>query len=150
MAESKFLGKLYIKGRAAASDKLEQYIGKHLTDLMALPTDVLFMVSKVLADKDVAAGKKLDFLFSIGYLFLPFDVIPDKWRLIGFLDDAFVCVSSVGKVLRETDRERLLEYWQGDPDMLDAARELSIKADEKFGSGLVKNMMKLTTKAIEG
>lgn len=149
MAEMKFFDRLYIKGRAAAADKLEKYIGKHMTDLMAVPTDTLYMVAKVLADKEVPSGSKLDFLFSIGYLFLPFDLIPDKWRLIGLLDDSIAVVSSIGKVLRTTERDRLLEYWQGDPDMLDAARELSIKIDEKIGSGMIKKMTKLT-KMIEG
>ena len=144
MAETKFLDKLYLRGRAAAACKLEPRIGKRLTDIAALPTDTLYMVSKVLADREVPAGSKLDFVFSIGYLFLPFDLIPDKWKLIGFLDDAFAVVSSVGKVLRTTERERLLEYWQGDPDMLDNARDLAIKIDEKIGSGMIKQAAKLT------
>ncbi len=143
MAEMKFFDRLYIKGRKAAADKLENYIGKHLTDLVAVPTDTLFMVAKVLADKEVPSGNKLDFVLSIGYLFLPFDLIPDKWKLIGLLDDSIAVVTSIGKVLRTTERERLLEYWQGDPDMLDAARDLSIKIDEKIGSGMIKNMTKL-------
>ena len=149
MAEMNFADRLYVKGRAAAADKLANHIGKRLTDLIALPTDVLYMVAKVLADRNVSAGSKLDFVLSIGYLFLPFDLIPDKWKLIGFLDDSIAVVSSIGKVLRTTDRELLLEYWQGDPDMLDSARDLSIKIDEKIGSGMIKKMTKLT-KMIEG
>ena len=144
MAETKFIDRLYIKGRTAAAEKLAPHIGKRITDLAALPADTLYMVSKILADREVPAGHKLDFVFSIGYLFLPFDLIPDKWKLIGFLDDAYVVVSSVGKVLRTTERERLLEYWQGDPDMLDSARDLAIKIDEKFGAGMLKQLAKLT------
>lgn len=149
MAEMKFFDRLYINGRKAAADKLEDHIGKRMTDLIAVPTDTLYMVAKVLADREVPSGSKLDFVLSIGYLFLPFDLIPDKWRLIGLLDDSVAVVTSIGKVLRTTERERLLEYWQGDPDMLDSARNLSIKIDEKIGSGMIKKMTKLT-KMIEG
>lgn len=148
MAEQKFLDRLYLRGRAAAAYKLEPHIGKRVMDVAALPADTLYMISKILADREVPAGRKLDFVLSIGYLFLPFDLIPDKWKVIGFLDDTFAVVSSVGKVLRTTERERLLEYWQGDPAMLDGARNLAIKIDEKIGSGMLKQMAKLT-KALE-
>ena len=148
MSKQKFLDRLYLRGRAAVAYKLEPHIGKRVMDVAALPADTLYMVSKILADREVPAGRKLDFVLSIGYLFLPFDLIPDKWKVIGFLDDTLAVVSSVGKVLRTTERERLLEYWQGDPAMLDGARNLAIKIDEKIGSGMLKHMAKLT-KALE-
>ena len=146
MQETNFIDRAYRTGRSAAAAKLSGVLGQHITDLLALPTDVVNLLVGVMTDKDVPTGRKLDFVFSVVYYFLPFDLMPDKWKVVGKLDDAYMSVTTIGKVLKSVDREILLKYWQGDPVMLDEARDLAIKVDEKIGSGLVKNMLKLTGK----
>ena len=59
-------------------------------------------------------------------------------------------LSSVAKVLRTTDRDVLMEYWMGDPDLMDKVRNLLIKVDQKLGSGLTGSVLRYVEKATAG
>lgn len=148
MEKTNFIDRAYRNGRSALTAKVSGGIGKRLIDVAALPTDVLNLLIGVMTDKDVPTGHKLDFAFSVVYYFLPFDLVPDKWKVVGKLDDAYFSISTLGKVLKGTDRDILMKYWQGSPELLDSARDLTIKIDEKVGSVLMKTTARLT-KAIE-
>jgi uncharacterized membrane protein YkvA (DUF1232 family) len=49
----------------------------------------------------------------VGYLALPFDLVPDFIPVAGHLDDAFVVALTLRTVLRGTPGELVLEHWPG-------------------------------------
>lgn len=149
-AKEIWLDRLYQQGRAKAAAAVSAKVGDRLTNLLAVPPDLAYMLIRVMMDGDVPGARKLDFLFSSVYLFLPVDIIPDKFPILGKIDDLYVGLSAVAKVLRCTDREILMRYWQGDPAMLDKARNFLIKVDEKIGSGLTKNVLRYVEMATKG
>ena len=142
-----WLDRLYKNGRAKAAGAVSAKVGVKMTNLLAVPADLTYLLVRLMLDPDVAGGRKLDFAMSVVYLFLPIDIIPDKWPVLGKIDDVYVSLSAIAKVLRGVDREILLRYWQGDPEMLDKARNALIKLDEKLGFGLTKNLLKYAGKA---
>ena len=145
-----WLDRLYQQGRAKAAGAISAKVGDKLTNLIAVPPDLAFMLVRVMLDGEVAAGRKLDFLFSVVYFFLPFDVIPDKFPLLGKIDDLYMGISAVAKVLSRTDREILMRYWHGDPALLDKTCNFLVKVDEKIGSGLTKHVLRYVEKVSNG
>ena len=86
------------------------------TDARALAgfiPDCLVLMRRLLADPRVPRRRKLLLVGLVGYLALPFDLVPDFIPIAGQLDDVIV----VGLVLRafvRTDGGELLrEHWPG-------------------------------------
>lgn len=131
----------------AGCDKLSPIIGETGTDLALFAPDMLYLLTKLMTDSDVPSGRKLDLLGNLLYVLSPFDLFPDKWKLLGRLDDAYVTISSVAKVVNRVDMDILMRYWLGNPKVLTGARSVLNYFDEKLGSGLINQILKKATKA---
>ena len=145
-----WLDRVYQKGRAKAADAVSAKVGKKMTNLLAIGPDLTYLLIRLMLDGDVAATRKLEFAFSSAYVFLPIDIIPDKFPILGKIDDIYVILSSAAKVLRTTERDVLMRYWQGDPDTMDKVRNFLIKLDQKLGSGLTGSVLRYVEKATAG
>ena len=145
-----WLDRVYQQGRAKAADAVSAKVGKKITNLLAIGPDLAYLLVRLMMDSDVVATRKLEFAFSTAYVFLPIDIIPDKFPILGKIDDVYMILSSVAKVLRTTDREVLMRYWQGDPELMDKVRNILIKIDEKLGSGLTGSVLRYVEKATAG
>ncbi|MBW3589027.1 MAG: DUF1232 domain-containing protein [Actinobacteria bacterium] len=64
------------------------------------------------------------FLAVGGYLFLPFDVIPDWVPGIGQLDDLLLVVIALDALVNRVPKEILEEHWEGDEDVLATLRRI--------------------------
>ena len=131
----------------AGCDKLSPVLGDFGTDLVLTAPDLVYLLAKLVADSDVPSGRKLDLVGSLLYVVSPFDLFPDKWKLLGKLDDAYVTLTSVAKVLNRVDMDILERYWLGNPKLLTTTRGLLNFFDEKFGSGLLRKIMENAAKA---
>ena len=131
----------------AGCDKLGPIIGATGTDIVLTVPDLFYLLSKLMMDQDVPSGRKLDLAGNLLYVLSPFDLFPDKWKLLGKLDDAYVTVSSLAKVLNRVDMDILMRYWLGNPKVLTTTRSMLDFVDEKFGSGLLRKLMKNASKA---
>ena len=56
-------------------------------------------------------------------------------------------VSSLAKVLNRVDMDILMRYWLGNPKVLTTTRSMLDFVDEKFGSGLIRKLVKNANKA---
>ena len=128
-------------------EKLSPIIGETGTDLALLAPDMLYLLAKLVTDSDVPSGRKLDLIGNLLYVLSPFDLFPDKWKLLGRLDDAYVTISSVAKVVNRVDMDILMRYWLGNPKVLTSTRSLLNFFDEKLGSGLINQILKKASKA---
>jgi uncharacterized membrane protein YkvA (DUF1232 family) len=75
--------------------------------------DCIVLFRRLLGDPRVPRRRKLLLAASIGYLALPFDLVPDFIPVAGQLDDAIVVVLALRAVLREGGRGLLAEHWPG-------------------------------------
>ena len=128
-------------------DKLSPIVGETLTDLVLTVPDLFYLLSKLMMDQDVPSGRKLDLVGNLLYVLSPFDLFPDKWKLLGKIDDAYVTITSVAKVLNRVDMDVLMRYWLGNPKLLTTTRSVLNYFDEKFGSGLIRKLVKNAAKA---
>ena len=75
--------------------------------------DCIVLVSRLLADARVPRRRKLLLVGLVGYLALPFDLIPDFIPIAGQLDDALVVALALRAVLRGSGSELLTAHWPG-------------------------------------
>jgi uncharacterized membrane protein YkvA (DUF1232 family) len=73
--------------------------------------DCIVLVRRLLAEPRVPRRRKLLLGVLVGYLALPFDLVPDFIPVVGQLDDAIIAAWVLRRVL--TSRELLAEHWPG-------------------------------------
>ena len=74
--------------------------------------DCAVLFSRLLRDPRVPRRRKLILAALVGYLALPFDLVPDFIPVAGQLDDALVVALALRSVARGS-REVLREHWPG-------------------------------------
>jgi uncharacterized membrane protein YkvA (DUF1232 family) len=84
-----------------------------LRDLARFIPDCIVLVRRLLGDPRVPLRHKLLLGALVGYLALPFDLVPDFIPVAGYLDDALVVALTLRAVLKGTGRELLREHWPG-------------------------------------
>jgi uncharacterized membrane protein YkvA (DUF1232 family) len=88
---------------------------KSLGAFASFVPDCIVLVSRLLGDPHVPRRHKLVLGVLVGYLVLPFDLVPDFIPVAGQLDDAIVVALVLRAVLRAGGVARLQEHWPG-PD----------------------------------
>ena len=95
-----------------------------LRGLLRLLPDVLRLVSRLAADRTLPRGARVRLWLLLGYLALPFDLVPDAVPVLGFADDAVVVALVLRSVARRAGRDALERSWPGTPDGLAAVLAL--------------------------
>jgi uncharacterized membrane protein YkvA (DUF1232 family) len=85
----------------------------HARDLARFVPDCIVLVTRLLADPRVPRRHKLLLGAVVGYLALPFDLVPDFIPVAGQLDDALVVALALRAVLRGSGNELLTAHWPG-------------------------------------
>ena len=75
--------------------------------------DCVVLVRRLMRDPRVPRRRKLLLAALVGYLALPFDLVPDFIPVAGQLDDALVVALALRAVLRGGGRELVREHWPG-------------------------------------
>ena len=78
----------------------------------------LRLIGGLLTDVRVSTTDKLLVAGAIGYVFLPMDLVPDFIPFIGEIDDVFLLVLALQRLIANADRRVVLEHWMGDPRQL--------------------------------
>ncbi|MGH7650863.1 MAG: YkvA family protein [Gemmatimonadaceae bacterium] len=78
----------------------------------------LRLVGGLLADSRVAATDKLLVAGAVGYVLLPMDFVPDFIPFIGEIDDVFLLVLALQRLIANAPRAVVLQHWMGDPRQL--------------------------------
>lgn len=76
------------------------------------------LLFRLLGDPRVALLDKAVFGFTLVYLFVPVDLVPDWIPVMGGIDDLLMVLFSVDRLLHRTDPDVLLEHWDDDPERL--------------------------------
>jgi uncharacterized membrane protein YkvA (DUF1232 family) len=77
--------------------------------------DYLRMLYGLLRDRRVNVVDKLLVLGAVAYVVSPADFIPDFIPFLGQVDDIFLLMASLERLLRNAGRAVVLSHWRGDP-----------------------------------
>jgi uncharacterized membrane protein YkvA (DUF1232 family) len=98
--------------------------GQTARDVARFIPDCVVLVRRLLADPRVPRRSKLLLAAVVGYLAMPFDLVPDFIPIAGQLDDAVVVVLGLRAILRSSGAELLHEHWPGPDSSLDVVLRL--------------------------
>jgi uncharacterized membrane protein YkvA (DUF1232 family) len=87
--------------------------------------DCLILFRRLLRDERVPRRRKILIGVLIGYLAMPFDLVPDFIPVAGLVDDAIIVALVLRTVLRSGGPELLREHWPGPPASMTALLRLA-------------------------
>lgn len=96
-----------------------------LRELLRLLPDVVRLVRRLAADPTLPRGVRVRLWLLLGYLALPFDLVPDMIPVLGWADDAIVVALVLRSVVRRAGPDALVRHWPGSPEGLAAVRRLA-------------------------
>jgi uncharacterized membrane protein YkvA (DUF1232 family) len=73
------------------------------------------LLGGLLTDKRVSGLDKLIVAGAVAYIVMPIDLIPDFIPFFGEVDDVFILVLALQRLISNAGRSVLLEHWSGDP-----------------------------------
>jgi uncharacterized membrane protein YkvA (DUF1232 family) len=85
---------------------------------MRLVPDVVRLVKRLATDRSVPRATRWWLLALLGYLLLPFDLVPDFIPVLGFADDAVVVAIVLRFAIRHAGIRAVERHWPGTPDGL--------------------------------
>ncbi|HJP85512.1 MAG TPA: YkvA family protein [Gemmatimonadaceae bacterium] len=88
-----------------------------ISTMKELP-NFLRLLGGLMADRRVSNTDKLLVGGAIAYILLPMDFIPDYIPFLGEIDDLFVLVLALQRLIANAPRSVLEDHWMGDPAQL--------------------------------
>ena len=83
-----------------------------------IPSYLRLLVGLV-ADRRVSMFDRVLVLAAVAYMVSPIDFIPDFVPFLGEVDDVFLLMTALQRLVANAGRTVLLDHWRGDPDELD-------------------------------
>ena len=90
-----------------------------MTTMKELP-NFLRLLGGLLADARVTLTDKLLVAGAFAYILLPLDYVPDFIPFLGEVDDIFLLVMALQRLIANAGRAVLVDHWMGDPKDLSA------------------------------
>jgi uncharacterized membrane protein YkvA (DUF1232 family) len=87
--------------------------------------DVLRLVRRLAADRSLPRGVRVRLGLLLGYLALPFDLVPDFVPLLGWADDVIVVVAVLRSVVRRAGIGAVRRHWPGTDEGFAVLRRLA-------------------------
>ena len=99
--------------------------GNLLGEALRLLPDLLRLLRRLAADSDVPRGARVRLWLLLGYLAIPFDLVPDFVPVLGYADDAIVVSLVLRSVVRRAGAPLVRRHWPGTDDGLAAVARLT-------------------------
>jgi len=87
--------------------------------------DCAVLFRRLMADPGVSRPRKAVLVLLVGYLAIPFDLVPDFIPVAGQLDDAVLVALVLRSVLRDAGPDLIRRHWPGPPESLGAMLRLA-------------------------
>jgi len=94
-----------------------QLKGRMKSFLMFLP-NMVRLLGRLLTDSRVPTAEKALFVGAIIYVISPLDFIPDVFPFIGQVDDIYVVVLTLVRLINRTSEGVVREHWSGGGDIV--------------------------------
>ncbi len=108
----------------------------------------LRLLGGLLTDGRVSAVDKLLLAGAIAYVLSPVDLIPDVIPFLGQVDDIYLVVLAVQRLIRNAGRRVVLDHWHADPaELSPAALGTSLLAAARF---LPRSVRRRLRRAVRG
>lgn len=108
--------------------------------LLYIPNLVMLLV-RLLRDPRVSQADKAILAGIIMYVIVPLDVIPDFIPFIGQVDDSYLMAISILRLLNRTERDVVMDHWQGEQDIKSLVDNIAVVA-EYFLPKRLKNVLR--------
>ncbi|GAB6938407.1 YkvA family protein [Isoptericola variabilis] len=95
-----------------------------LRGAVRLLPDVLRLVKRLAGDRSLSRGARALLVVLLGYLAMPFDLVPDVVPVLGWADDVIVVALVLRAVVRSAGPDVVRRHWPGTEDGLAVLRLL--------------------------
>jgi uncharacterized membrane protein YkvA (DUF1232 family) len=92
----------------------------------------LRLLAGLITDARVARLDRALVFAAIAYIVSPFDFIPDLIPFLGEVDDVFLLMLALQRLIENAGRSVLLDHWRGDPRELDGLNVASVVSAAGF------------------
>ena len=99
--------------------------GNLLAEAMRLLPDLLRLLRRLAADGNVPRAARVRLGLLLGYLAIPFDLVPDFVPVLGYADDAIIVSLLLRSVARRAGAPLVRRHWPGTDDGLAALARLT-------------------------
>jgi uncharacterized membrane protein YkvA (DUF1232 family) len=99
--------------------------GDLLGEALRLLPDLLRLLRRLASDPAVPRAARARLWLLLGYLAIPFDLVPDFVPVLGYADDAIVVSLVLRSVVRRTGAPLVRRHWPGTDDGLAALARLT-------------------------
>ncbi len=89
-----------------------------LAALRAVPA-TMQLVYRLLRDERIDDRKRAGVVAALGYAVLPFDFIPDRFPIIGRIDDLVIGAAALQALFDEAGEEIIREHWDASDESLE-------------------------------
>jgi uncharacterized membrane protein YkvA (DUF1232 family) len=96
-----------------------------LRDAARMLPDLLRLVRRLAGDRSVPRGVRVRLWLLLGYLAMPFDIVPDFIPVVGYADDAVLIAIVLRSVVRRAGPAKVAEHWPGSAAGLRAVEALA-------------------------
>lgn len=86
--------------------------------------DCIILFRRLLRDPKMPRSRKVMIVLLIGYLALPFDLVPDFIPVAGQLDDVVIVVLVLRSILRSVGEDDVRRHWSGPESSIDQVLRL--------------------------
>ena len=87
-----------------------------ISDALRLLPDAVVLLRRLAADPQLPRGVRVRLLLLLGYLILPFDLVPDFIPVLGYADDAILVTVTLRSVVRRAGPDAVRRHWPGTDD----------------------------------
>ncbi|GAA2643368.1 YkvA family protein [Paractinoplanes durhamensis] len=84
-----------------------------LTEALRLLPDLLRLLRRLAADRNLPRGVRVRLGLLLAYLALPFDLIPDFIPVLGYADDAIITMVVLRSTVRRAGLDAVHRHWPG-------------------------------------
>jgi uncharacterized membrane protein YkvA (DUF1232 family) len=99
--------------------------GNLLREAMRLLPDLLRLLRRLASDPNVPRATRVRLWLLLGYLAIPFDLVPDFVPVLGYADDAIIVSLVLRSVIRRAGAPLVRRHWPGTEDGLAALARLT-------------------------
>ena len=82
------------------------------------------LIYKLMQDPRVARVDKAIVGAVLAYVLLPADLLPDLIPFLGQVDDVYIVVIALQRLLNSAGRNIVAQYWQGRPEIIDVMQKV--------------------------